>query len=119
MKLFGKKPIALSGTLPFKANLKTGVSKKQGTPNFPKNEHFLPPYTHTDVCVSGDKKCLFFGKFGVLCFLETPILRFTLLPYYRRIALPVYARCNKYIFDLQLKILVIIFKEGIQRIAET
>ena len=26
-----------------------------------------------------------FGKFGVFCFLETPVLRFTLLPYYRRI----------------------------------
>ena len=25
-----------------------------------------------------------FGKFGVLCFLETPVLRFSLLPYYRR-----------------------------------
>ena len=36
------------------------------------------------VCVSGGKKCLFFGNFGVLCFLETPVLRFALLPYYRR-----------------------------------
>ena len=26
----------------------------------------------------------FFWKFGVLCFLETPVLRFALLPYYRR-----------------------------------
>ena len=26
----------------------------------------------------------FFRKFGVPCFLETPLLRFTLLPYYRR-----------------------------------
>ena len=43
-------------------------------------KHFLPP----DVCVSGGKKCLFFGYFGVLCFLETPVLRFALLPYYRR-----------------------------------
>ena len=31
------------------------------------------------------KKCLFFGNFGVLCFLETPVLRFARLPYYRRI----------------------------------
>ena len=30
------------------------------------------------------KKCLFFGNFGVLCILETPVLRFALLPYYRR-----------------------------------
>ena len=32
----------------------------------------------------GGKKCSFFGKFGVLYFLETPVLRFALLPYYRR-----------------------------------
>ena len=97
------------------------VSRKQITPKIPKNEHFLHPDMHTTrTCAcQGGKKCSFFRKFGVLCFLETPILRFTLLPYYRRIALPVYARCSKYIFDLQLKILVIIFKEGIQRIAET
>ena len=37
------------------------------------------------VCVSGGKKCSFFGKFGVLCFLETPVLRFTLSPYYQQI----------------------------------
>ena len=28
-----------------------------------------------------------FGKFDVLCFLEIPVLRFALLPYYRRILL--------------------------------
>ena len=32
-------------------------------------------------CVSGGKKCSFFGKSVVLCFLETPVLRFPLLPY--------------------------------------
>ena len=35
-------------------------------------------------CLSGGKKCSFFGKFGMLCFCETPALRFTILPYYRR-----------------------------------
>ena len=35
--------------------------------------------------VSGGKKCSFFGKFGVLCFLETTVLRFTLLPDYRQL----------------------------------
>ena len=35
------------------------------------------------VCVSGGK-CLFFGKFGVLCFLETTVMSIALLPYYRR-----------------------------------
>ena len=67
-----------------RANLKTDVIRKQSTPNFPKNEHFLPRDTHTCVCVSGGKKCSFFRKFGMLCFLITPILRFVLLPYCRR-----------------------------------
>ena len=33
---------------------------------FRKNEHLLPPDTQTYVCVSGNKKCLFFEIFGVL-----------------------------------------------------
>ena len=53
--------------------------------NFPKNKNFLRPDTHTYVCVSGGKKFLSFGKFGVLCFLVTPALRFALLPYYQRV----------------------------------
>ena len=32
--------------------------------NFPKNQHFLPPDTHTYMCVSEGKKCYFFGKFA-------------------------------------------------------
>ena len=59
-------------------NLKTGVSRKQSTTNFPKNEHFLLPDNHTYVCVSEYKKSMFFGKLGVLCFLVTAIFRFTL-----------------------------------------
>ena len=39
----------------------------------------------TYVCVSGGKKCSFFGKFDVLRFFEIPVLKFALLPYYRRI----------------------------------
>ena len=45
---------------------------------------FLPPDTHMYVCVSGVKKCWFFGKFGVLRFHVTSVLRFALLFYYRR-----------------------------------
>ena len=67
-----------------RANLKTGVTRKPSTPNFSKNDHFLPPGPHTHTYISGGKKCSFFGKFGLLCFLVTPILRFTCLPYYRR-----------------------------------
>ena len=49
-----------------------------------KNEHFLPRDTHTYMCVSGGKKGSFFEKFDMLCFLKTSVLRFDLLPYYRR-----------------------------------
>ena len=35
--------------------------------------------------VSVGKKSSFFGKFAVLCFLVTPVLRFAYLPHYRRI----------------------------------
>ena len=49
-------------------------------------DHEIAAYTMTNtyVCVSGGKKYSFFGKFGELFFLETPVLRFALLPYYRR-----------------------------------
>ena len=57
-----------------------GVSIKQSTPSFAKNEHFLPPDMHMYVCISGGKKCLFFRKFGMLCVLETPVFRSALLP---------------------------------------
>ena len=40
-----------------KGNIKTGVTRKQSIPNFPKNKHFLSPDTHTCVCLSGGKKC--------------------------------------------------------------
>ena len=43
-----------------------------------------PLYAHV-VRVSGGKKCSFFRKFGVLCFIVTYVLRFALLPCHRRI----------------------------------
>ena len=49
--------------------------------NFIEDSHLIVG----NVCVSEGKKCLFFGNFGVLCFRETPVLRFALLPYYRLI----------------------------------
>ena len=44
----------------------------------------ISPETYTYVYLSGGKKCSFFGKFGMLCFLVTLVLRFAILPYYRR-----------------------------------
>ena len=44
-----------------------------------------PSFTSAiSVCVSRDKKFSFFGKLGMLCFPETSVLRFALLPYYRQ-----------------------------------
>ena len=40
-----------------------------------------PPNVPNVVRVSGGKKCSFFGKFGVLCFLVTTVLRFALMTY--------------------------------------
>ena len=45
------------------------------------------------------KKSSFFGKFGVLCFLVTPILRFdTVSPYYRR--MPIFKNTVKFSSNL-------------------
>ena len=67
-----------------KVRISKRMSQENSTPNFPKNEHDLPRDGHTYVCVSGGKKYSIFGKFGLLCFFETPILRSALLPYYQR-----------------------------------
>ena len=48
------------------------ITRKQSTPNFPKKEHFLPPYTHT--CVSRGKQCSFFREnWRALFYLNTRI----------------------------------------------
>ena len=52
-------------SIPKSSNVKTGVTRKQSTPNFPKNEHFLPSVTHTYVCLSIGKK--FFWE-NLVCF---------------------------------------------------
>ena len=79
MQHWAKVNSLVSSKVSSKVNLETGVSRKQSTPNVPKNKH-SPPYTHIYVCVSGCKKCSFFGKFGVLCFPETLVLRSAFLP---------------------------------------
>ena len=65
-----------------KGESQNGSFKKANTSKLSKNKHFLTFLTC--VCVSEGKKCLLFGNFGVLWFLETPVLRFALLPYSRR-----------------------------------
>ena len=57
-------------------------NKKPKQTNFPKNKHFLPPDTHTSVCVSWDRKCSFSGKFwrAFSCYFRFETLLFALLP---------------------------------------
>ena len=65
-----------------KGESQNGGNKKAKHAKFSDKRTFLTPWY---VCVSGDKKCSFCGKLGVLCFLVTSILRLALLPYYRRV----------------------------------
>ena len=53
-----------------------GVTRKAKHAKFPEKRAY-----HLYVCVSGGKKCSFSVKFGVLCFLVTPVLRFTVFLY--------------------------------------
>ena len=54
-----------------------GCFKKTNHAKFPKTNIFYSLCTCA-LCVSGGKKSSFLGKFGVLCFLKTPIFRFAL-----------------------------------------
>ena len=63
-----------------KGRTQGGGNKKTKHAKFSENEHY-----HMYVCVSGGKKCSFFGELSVVCLLITFVLRFASLPYYRRI----------------------------------
>ena len=60
---------------------------------------------------SGGKKCLFFGNFDVLCFFETPVLRFALLSYYPR---NIFCRKTKKIIFCYILIIALSCKPYIQ-----
>ena len=66
------------------ANLKTYVTRKRNTKHLLQNKHFLSPDTRTYVCISRGKTYSFYGKYGVICFFASTILRKTLLLSYRR-----------------------------------
>ena len=76
------KNILFSSVIRQKGESKNGCFKKIKRAKFFEKRTFLTPW-YAHVCVSGGKKCSYFGKFGVLCFLETPVFRFALLLYYR------------------------------------
>ena len=62
-----------------------GCFKKTNCSQIFRKRNISYPLIRTRTCVSVGEKCLFFGKFGVLCFffLKKPVLRFAVLPYYR------------------------------------
>ena len=78
--------------------LNTDVSRKQNTPKKtgkkrtfltpppPPPPHPPPPLIRTRTCAyQWVRNIRFLGKFGMLCFPKRAVLRFALLPYYRRI----------------------------------
>ena len=75
-----------------KGKSQNGCFKKTKHVKFSENKVSYPMIrtrtydTHTYVSrgKKGGKKFLFFQKFGVLCFLGTPVLRLDFLPYYQR-----------------------------------
>ena len=67
-----------------KGKPQNGCYKKIRHVKFFESRRFTPD-THTHLCVWGGRKCLVFGKLRLLFFLLKPVLRFALLPYYRRV----------------------------------
>ena len=63
-----------------KGESQNGCFKKTKHAKFSEKTNISYPLIRT-----GGKKCSFFGKFDVLCFLETPVLRFALLSYCPRV----------------------------------
>ena len=53
MILYKRKTLQLSSVIRQKGKCKNGCFKKTKHAEFPQNEHFLLPDTHTYVCVSG------------------------------------------------------------------
>ena len=58
-----------------KGRLSKGVFQESKARQIFRETNISCPLIHT---------CSFFRKFGVLCFFETPVLRFAFLPYYQR-----------------------------------
>ena len=77
-----------------RASLKTGVSREQSMSKLSKKRTFLTLwYAHVRVRIRGVRNVGFWGNFGVLCSLETPVFRFALLPYHRRMNTSKDANC--------------------------
>ena len=68
-----------------KGESQNGCFKKTKHTKFSEKWNISYPLIRTHTCAyQGVRNVRFFGKFDVLCFLETPVFRFALLPYCRR-----------------------------------
>ena len=68
-----------------KGESQNGCFKKTKHVKFSEKTNISTPLIGTRTCAyQGVRNVCFFGKFGVFCFLETPVLRFALLSYYGR-----------------------------------
>ena len=65
-----------------KSDTKRVIQEKKAREIFQRT--FFYPLIRIRACAYRVKKCLYFGKFGVLGFLVIPVLRFILLPCYGR-----------------------------------
>ena len=77
-----------------KGKYQNGGNKKTKHAKFSEKTNVSYPLIHTRTCAYQGVRnvqvflVFFFGKFDVLCFLVTSVLRFALLPYYQRIDIP-------------------------------
>ena len=73
----------VSSVIRRKGESQKGCFKKTKHVKFPGKTNISNPLVRTRTCAYlGIRNVRFFGKFDVFCFLETPVLRFALLPYY-------------------------------------
>ena len=89
--------LVTSSVIRQKGESQNGCFKKTKHAKFSAKTNIFYPLIRTRTCAyayQGIKNVHFCGKFGVLCFLETPGLRFALLPYYRRLILRKTARAG-------------------------
>ena len=65
-----------------KGESQNGRAKKIKQAKFSEKRHLLPPPTRAQVCLyQGVRNARLSKNLALLCFLETPVLRFALLPY--------------------------------------
>ena len=67
-----------------KRESQNGYFKKTKHAKFSEKTNISYPLKRICTCAYQEVRTLFFGKFGGICFLETPVLSFAFLPYYRR-----------------------------------